>query len=692
MRLCKGLGAFVNQWFAKAPILIALALALPAAAACAEPLRMTDLQVEGGEDSWHADNVFGIGWDQVPAAPPLPRAALYRLFDEEGRLVMRTVRDVGATRTLEHVEIPAVPGAYTLEAWLEDSAGQMGPPAFATLRFDNAPPASPAPASPARWLTTREQATLTIGHPAGPPPLSGLRGYAVSLDQGDGGSPCARPDRCAPEETDLPGGVDDDSIAVGPLPEGVTFARVVAVSGSGVPSAVATALLRVDGSTPQLSLQGLPNGWSSGPVRLTALAGDSLSGMAAAGPGGPFTAIAVDGGSPALSLGDSVSTWVSGSGIHRVSYFARDAAGNVNDGVLGPNPATATVSIDEEPPQVLFSSGQDPAEPERIEATVLDPLSGVDSRRGSIKLRLIGSGARFEELPTQVAADRLIAHWDSDSYQPGKYEFEAVGFDRAGNAGSGRDRARGARMVLVNPLKKAVTLEAGFGGRQLLRQRCSRSTRGRRCHRQKITRFDARPASWAVPFGRGVRFGGRLERPNGAPLGGLEVAVKESFAAGSAQQARTTLVRTAPDGTFSIWLQPGPSRDISASFAGTSTLSRALAGSVHLGVLSGIRFRASAGTARVGGAPIVFSGRIEQAGAGRPTKTLPIELQFRYPGAEWSEFRTVEADSRGRFRYAYRFSDDDSRGVRFQFRAHVNGREGWPYEPAFSRPLAVRGR
>ncbi|HET8566919.1 MAG TPA: hypothetical protein VFL77_10650 [Solirubrobacterales bacterium] len=315
MRRRRELGAFVNHWFAKAPILIVIALTLPAAAAGAEPLRMTDLQVEGGEDSWHADNVFRIGWDQVPAAPPLPRAALYRLFDAEGNLVMRTVRDVGATRSFEHLEIPAVPGAYTLEAWLEDSAGQMGPPAYATLRFDNAPPASPAPAPPARWLTTREQATLTIGHPGGPPPLSGIRGYAVSLDQGTGGSPCARPDRCAPEETDLPGGVDDDSIAVGPLPEGVTFARVVAVSGSGVASPVATALLRVDGSVPQLSLQGLPSGWSSGPVRLTALAGDPLSGMAAAGPAGPFAAIAVDGGSPALALGDSVSTWRSPESI-----------------------------------------------------------------------------------------------------------------------------------------------------------------------------------------------------------------------------------------------------------------------------------------------------------------------------------------------------------------------------------------
>jgi hypothetical protein len=52
----------------------------------------------------------------------------------------------------------------------------------------------------------------------------------------------------------------------------------------------------------------------------------------------------------------------------------------------------------------------------------------------------------------------------------------------------------------------------------------------------------------------------------------------------------------------------------------------------------------------------------------------------------------VESDRRGRFRYAYRFSDDDSRGVRFQFRAYVKGREGWPYEPGASRPVMVTGR
>jgi len=134
-----------------------------------------------------------------------------------------------------------------------------------------------------------------------------------------------------------------------------------------------------------------------------------------------------------------------------------------------------------------------------------------------------------------------------------------------------------------------------------------------------------------------------------------------------------------------------PRAQVSASFAGNRTLTRATGGSAGLAVHSAVRLHASTALARVGGAPVVFSGRIAHLGAKTP-KGKAVELQFRYPGAGWSEFRTVKTGANGRFRYAYRFSDDDSRGVRFEFRARVTGREGWPYEPGSSRPVAVIGR
>ncbi len=57
----------------------------------------------------------------------------------------------------------------------------------------------------------------------------------------------------------------------------------------------------------------------------------------------------------------------------------------------------------------------------------------------------------------------LIAHWDSESYPPGEYEFRATAYDLAGNSATTQSRAGGAAMQLRSPLKVATTLNAGLG-------------------------------------------------------------------------------------------------------------------------------------------------------------------------------------------------------------------------------------
>jgi hypothetical protein len=101
--------------------------------------------------------------------------------------------------------------------------------------------------------------------------------------------------------------------------------------------------------------------------------------------------------------------------------------------------------------------------------------------------------------------------------------------------------------------------------------------------------------------------------------------------------------------------------------------------------------QASAALARIGGRPIVFRGAVASADGELPPGGATVQLQFRAATLPWTEFRTVQTDGQGRFRYAYRFSDDDSRGVRFRFRAFVPTQSDWPYEPWGSRPVAVRG-
>jgi len=586
-------------------------------------------------ESWQPQRRFKIEMVQVPGLVEGGSKATYRLFDSAGHPAGEPFELTRAAPE-KQIEVSA-PDAYRLESELVDSSGQVLRRADVTLRFDNRVPPPPAPRAPEGWLPGTRPIVLGLDPPAGPLPVSGIRGYELNL-----------------AESGLHFETSGDSISLGFLPEGIDHGEVVAISGAGVRSEPRPVTLAVDATVPSVSLQGLPGGWSSGPVKLTAHAVDPLSGMNPAGPAGPWTAIAVDGGSPTTAPGAGASTWVGGSGVHTVRFYGRDAAGNVGDGGPGsPPPQSAQVRIDEVPPRVEFAAAQDPDDPERIEAMVSDPLSGPSPSRGSIAIRLAGTRARFSELPTRVEAGRLVARWDSDSYPPGKYELLATGFDAAGNSASGASRSHGGRMVLVNPLKAPVRLRAKLAG---------------------------------------LRLSGSLRRSLGGPVAGQTVTIKESFAAGSDLGQRTTAVRTAPDGTFALRLGPGPSREVTASFGGTRLLSRAAAPAVQLAAATKIRFHASAATASIGGRPIVFSGRVAAPGAQGAVARLPVELQFRYPGAGWSEFRTVEADSRGRFRFAYRFSDDDSRGVRFRFRAYVKGREGWPFGPGASRPLSVRGR
>jgi hypothetical protein len=318
--------------------------------------------------------------------------------------------------------------------------------------------------------------------------------------------------------------------------------------------------------------------------------------------------------------------------------------------------------MDREPPRVSFRSWQDPADPELVEARVSDRLSGPSVARGSIEVRRAGSGDRFLALATKVSGGRLRARWPSESHPAGEYEFRAIGHDAAGNIAVTTQRSDGAEMVLANPLKAPTLLRAGLRGRR------------------------------TVPFGRRVVLSGRLSSRSGTPIEGVRVRVVERFDGGAATGQRITLLSTDADGGFSTRLPAGPSREIAAYFDGTAALGRSAAPAVDLDVRSDVRLRVSSSMATIGGRPVVFSGRVRARAGELPDGGKTVALQFRLPGLDWADFRTLHTDGRGRFRLPYRFSDDDSRGVRFQFRAYASPQGGWPYEPGGSRPVAVTGK
>lgn len=661
--------------------------------ASARPPAPVGLEVEGGEEAWHPSNRFYLTWQLPDTGFSLPVIGTDYLIRDPSGTVIGEKRFAGPVERTDLV-IPGGPGAYTAEVWLEDVVG-AGPHSVASLRYDNSRPPLARAEQPDGWIGRSDfPHTIMIEHPQGALPPSGLRGYAVAIDSSPDGRPCAGPNQCTEAETDLQGGIGADSLPLSELPEGESHVHVVAVSGSGMRSAeVGETVLRVDRTDPVTHLGGVPEGWTNRSITVTATATDSRAGMAG---GGAFTAIQIDAGLPTVADGDTVSATVIGDGIHRIAHYARDAAGNVNDGatrngVRNLSPPIATIGIDRDPPEVAFLNSQDPVDPELIRAQVTDPLAGPSAARGSITVRAVGSGDRFQPLPTQVAGGDLQARWDSEAYPPGRYEFRATGYDAAGNPTVAGKRLDGGPMVLADPLKTPTVLSIGFGGQTLVWQHCVRRPGGRRCRRETVSEFGRRPQSRVVPYGRGTLVSGRLTTTAGTALPGAPVRILEHLGRGPGGTARLATVATDPAGRFSIRLPAGPSREIFASFGGNRTLTRAATGSLRLGVRTRVTLRASSATARIGGRPVVFSGRVIAGDGELPAKGMPLTLQFRLPGLPWTEFRTVRTDRLGRFRYAYTFSDDDSRGARFQFRAYAPGQSDWPYEPGSSGPVAVLG-
>ena len=200
--------------------------------------------------------------------------------------------------------------------------------------------------------------------------------------------------------------------------------------------------------------------------------------------------------------------------------------------------------------------------------------------------------------------------------------------------------------------------------------------RGRRPHHPLLSR------------GPGRRPTGRC---GGAPLAGQSVAVVESFAAGARNAGRRTIGhhrrRAAPSRPGRAGTEQADHRRI-PRYPPPHPGRRAGAppGGPRRGPPPGSTTRV-----RVGGPPVVFSGRIVHPEAPIPPTGLPVGARVPPPGTAWAEFRTLQTDAAGRLSYPYSFSDDDSNGVRFLFRAFVPATGGWAFAPATSRPLAVTG-
>lgn len=341
-------------------------------------------------------------------------------------------------------------------------------------------------------------------------------------------------------------------------------------------------------------------------------------------------------------------------GQNSVSICAHDFAGNRSCD-------NRQVQVDNTPPALAFANAQDPEDPELIHAVVSDAHSGVAD--GEIFYRAEGASV-WQPLETVVVGGELQARVDSTAVSAGVYEFRALASDVAGNGTETTRRTDGFEMRLTFPLKAGVDLNAHLepGGSKRM----------------------------TIEYGKRSRVAGLLREASGEPIPGQEVVIEEYFGDGALIRERITRVETDADGRWHERLPAGPSRRVTAHYAGTQ---RYLPESTLGGRLA-VRTKASLRTSRARvpeGKRVTFRGRLGRLGARIPTGGKLLELQVKQ---DKRTYQTVGQGFRsrpgGRYRIRYRFGRFYQYDVRFRFRIKVARESDWPYKaPVRSRVRKV---
>ena len=218
----------------------------------------------------------------------------------------------------------------------------------------------------------------------------------------------------------------------------------------------------------------------------------------------PRTVLAVD-GIEHEDLDSEVVAAVAGEGIHDLRFWARDLAGNENEGD-DPNrsPGAELIKIDLTGPDVAFKNEQDPADPDRLVAPVADELSGVID--GAIEYRRHGAQS-WITLETALDAGALVARVDSNDLEAGVgYEFRAQATDAAGNSAVTNLRADGSQMSVTGPFRRPAAIsEFTINGKNRAR----------------------------IGYGRRALVSGRLLDASRKPIANAPVELEQSYDPGS---------------------------------------------------------------------------------------------------------------------------------------------------------------
>jgi hypothetical protein len=179
-------------------------------------------------------------------------------------------------------------------------------------------------------------------------------------------------------------------------------------------------------------------------------------------------------------------------------------------------------------------------------------------------------GTSWSSFPTQFDGQHLVARFDDASLAPGGYVIDATSCDNAGNCASSEE-------TLTLPVRTASVSNVGFEKAKHIVRRCAgkqaRIARHKR-HTRRLCRSPklVRKGHERVPFGRAAFLGGLLTTAQGTPIPDANVAILAAPNNGLAQYRQIAAASTDAAGAWQVRVPPGPSRLISAVYAGSSTI------------------------------------------------------------------------------------------------------------------------
>lgn len=355
---------------------------------------------------------------------------------------------------------------------------------------------------------------------------------------------------------------------------------------------------------------------------------------------------------------------VPAAGTYSLRVWLRDEAGNE-----APSSAvTVPLRFDDIRPSVAFSLDADEAQ---LKADVSDEHSGPAS--GRLLYRRIDT-PDWTELPTKPAPGSRpgVAHLVAPMPELGfgTFVFRADAVDAAGNTASSTLRADGTQMAIRRVPPPHVPR---------LKSRLFARLRGGHGDGEATT----------VPFGATALLSGRLTRADGTGAGDRELRIVSRPSRGALAPAAVKRVRTGELGGFQLRLPTGPSRRVTVTFTGDSSLEPTRRPGLELRVRSGISLRARPLDLSIGEV-MRLSGRVKTRGTPLPRRGKLVAIQYLEEATgRWRPVLVTHSDHSGRFRARYRFRYVSGRAT-IRLRATALAEERWPYVPGSSPPVTVR--